>query len=168
VVAAGVLDAGLARGVTARTFRPDPLLDLPALGPLDPAVTTALALGVPAVAVLALLLARTRWGRRVRLVGGSTAAAERAGVSPPRVRAQALAVGGAATVLAGLLIAPVVFVGTGQAAGLTVRGVAAAALLGTGGPGVGAGRRPAARRRRGGGRGRLAPGRWASSRSRPS
>jgi hypothetical protein len=37
-------------------------------------------------------------------------------------------------VLAGLLITPVVFVGTGQAAGLTVRGVAAAALLGTGGP----------------------------------
>jgi branched-chain amino acid transport system permease protein len=134
VVAAGVLDAALARGITARTFRPDPVLDLPALGALDPAVTTALALGVPAVALLALLVARTRWGRRVRLVGGSTDAAERAGVSPSRVRAQALAAGGAATVLAGLLIAPVVFVGTGQAAGLTVRGVAAAALLGSGGP----------------------------------
>jgi branched-chain amino acid transport system permease protein len=134
VVAAGVLDAALARGITARTFRPGPLVGLPSLGPLDPEVTTALVLGVPAVALLAAVVARTRWGRRVRLVGGSTAAAERAGVSPARVRAQALAVGGAATVLAGLLIAPVVFVGTGQAAGLTVRGVAAAALLGSGGP----------------------------------
>jgi branched-chain amino acid transport system permease protein len=134
VVAAGVLDAALARGITARTFRPGALVELPAIGPLDPEVTTALVLGVPAVALLAAVVARTRWGRRVRLVGGSTAAAERAGVSPSRVRAQALAVGGAATVLAGLLIAPVVFVGTGQAAGLTVRGVAAAALLGSGGP----------------------------------
>jgi branched-chain amino acid transport system permease protein len=134
VVAAGVLDAGLARGITARTFRPGPVLALPPFGPLDAEVVTALVLGVPAVALLAAALAGTRWGRRVRLVGGSTAAAERAGVSPSRVRAQALAVGGAATVLAGLLIAPVVFVGTGQAAGLTVRGVAAAALLGSGGP----------------------------------
>jgi branched-chain amino acid transport system permease protein len=134
VVAAGVLDAALARGITARTFRPGPLVDLPAMGPLEPEVTTALVLGVPAVALLAAVVARTRWGRRVRLVGGSTAAAERAGVSPSRVRAQSLAVGGAATVLAGLLIAPVVFLGTGQAAGLTVRGVAAAALLGSGGP----------------------------------
>jgi branched-chain amino acid transport system permease protein len=134
VVAAGVLDAALARGVTARTFRPEPLLGLPAIAGLDAGVVTAVVVGLPATGVLALVLACTRWGRRVRLVGGSNAAAELAGISPSRVRAQALAVGGAATVLSGLLVAPVVFVGTGQAAGFTVRGVAAAALLGTGGP----------------------------------
>jgi branched-subunit amino acid ABC-type transport system permease component len=134
VVAAGVLDAALARGVTARTFRPEPLLDLGGLAGLDAGVATAVVLGLPATGLLALALTRTRWGRRVRLVGGSSPAAELAGISPSRVRAQALAVGGAATVLSGLLVAPVAFVGTGQAAGFTVRGVAAAALLGTGGP----------------------------------
>lgn len=134
VIAAGVLDAGLAQGVTARSFRPDPLLALPAVAGLDPGVVTALVLGPATIALVTLALARTRWGRRVRLVGGSNAAAERAGVSPSRVRAQALAVGGATTVLAGLLVAPVVFVGTGRAVDVTVRGVAAAALVG-GGPG---------------------------------
>lgn len=134
VVAAGVLDAALARGVTARTFRPEPLLALPTVAGLDGGVATAVALGLPATGLLAWLLARTRWGRRVRVVGGSTDAAELAGISPSRIRAQALALGGAATVLSGLLVAPVVFVGTGQAAGFTVRGVAAAALVGTGGP----------------------------------
>lgn len=134
VIAAGVLDAGLAQGVTARSFRPDPLLELPAVAGLDPGVVTALVLGPATIALVTLVLARTRWGRRVRLVGGSNAAAERAGVSPSRVRAQALAVGGATTVLAGLLVAPVAFVGTGRAVDITVRGVAAAALVG-GGPG---------------------------------
>lgn len=133
VVAAGVLDAALARGVTARTFRPEPLLGATVAG-LDGGVTTAVVLGLPATAAVGVLLAATRWGRRVRLVGGSTAAAERAGISPSRVRAQALALGGAVTALSGLLVAPVVFVSTGQAAGFTVRGVAAAALVGTGGP----------------------------------
>lgn len=135
VVAAGVLDAALARGITARTFRPDPLVGLPGVAGLGPGVVVALVVGLPAVLALGLVLARTRWGRRVRLVGGSTAAAVRAGISPSRVRAQALALGGAATVLSGLLVAPVVFVSTGRAAGYTVRGVAAAALLGAGGPG---------------------------------
>ena len=134
VVAAGVLDAALARGVTARTFRPEPLLPVSTLAGLEGGVVTAVALGLPATALLALALSATRWGRRVRLVGGSTAAAERAGISPSRVRAQALALGGAATALSGLLVAPVVFVSTGQAAGYTVRGVAAAALVGTAGP----------------------------------
>lgn len=134
VVAAGVLDSALARGVTARTFRPDPLLALPEVAGIDGGVGAAVVLGVPATLLLALALTHTRWGRRARLVGGSTAAAERAGISPSRLRAQALAVGGAATAFAGLLVAPVVFVGTGQAAGFTVRGVAAAALVGRGGP----------------------------------
>ena len=133
VVAGGVLDAALARWVTPGTFRPDPLLALPIAG-LDTAVTSAIVVGLPATAALAVVLVATRWGRRARLVGGSTDAAERAGVSPSRVRAQALALGGAVTALAGLLIAPVVFVGTGQATGLTLRGVAAAALVGAGGP----------------------------------
>lgn len=135
VVAAGVLDAALARGITARTFRPEPLVALPGLAGLDPGVVVAVVLGLPATLGLGLVLGRTRWGRRVRVVGGSPAAAVRGGISPSRVRAQALALGGAATVLSGLLVAPVVFVGTGQATGYTVRGVAAAALLGTGGPG---------------------------------
>lgn len=135
VVAAGVLDAALARGVTARTFRPDPLVALPAVGGLESGVVTAAVIGLPVVGLVALVLARTRWGRRVRLVGGANRAAERVGVSPSRVRAQALGLGGATTVLAGLLMAPVVFVSTGQATGVTVRGVAAAALVGSGGPG---------------------------------
>lgn len=134
VVVAGVLDAALARGVTARTFRPDPLLELPSVAGLDAAVVTALVVGLAATGLVSVVLGRSRWGRRVRLVGGSNAAAERAGVSPSRVRAQALALGGATTALAGLLVAPVAFVGTGQAAGFTVRGIAAAALVGTGGP----------------------------------
>jgi branched-chain amino acid transport system permease protein len=134
VVAAGTIDAALTRTVTAGVFRPEPLVALPAFAGLTPAVTTAIVLGLPAVGLLAVALSATRWGRRVRLVGGSTTAAERAGVAPAVVRAQALAVGGAAAVLAGLLAAPVSFVSTGQATGFTVRGVAAAALLGRGGP----------------------------------
>jgi branched-subunit amino acid ABC-type transport system permease component len=134
VVAAGTLDALLARTVTAATFRPTPLLVVPVAGDLDPGVVAAVLLGPPAVAALVWLLAGTRWGRRVRLVGGSATAAARAGVDPARVRAQALALGGAAAVVAGLLAAPVSFVGTGQATGFTVRGIAAAALLGGGGP----------------------------------
>ena len=134
VVAAGTLDALLARTVTAAVFRPEPVLPLPSVGEVPGPVVTALVLGVAGALALAVALARTRWGRRVRLVGGSVAAASRAGVAPALVRAQALAVGGAAAVLAGLLAAPVAFVSTGQAAGFTVRGIAAAALVGSGGP----------------------------------
>lgn len=134
VVAAGVLDTLLARGLTARPVAARPLLDLPAVGPVDPGLTTAVAIGVPLVGLLALLLRVTRWGRAIRLVGGSPAAAAAAGVDPARTRAGALALGGAVAVVAGLLAAPLVTVGTAQAAGLTVRAVAAAALLGRGGP----------------------------------
>lgn len=133
-VAAGVIDAVLARAVTATTFRPEPVVALPAAGPLTPAVVTALVLGSVLAAMLGAALHRTRWGRRVRLVGGSERAAARAGIAPAVVRAQALSLGGAASVLAGLLAAPVAFVSTGQAASFTVRGIAAAALLGSGGP----------------------------------
>jgi branched-chain amino acid transport system permease protein len=134
VVAAGTIDAVLARGLTAATYRPRALLPFPAVATLPPEVVTALVLGPMLALGLTALLLATRWGRRVRLAGGSPTAATRAGVSPAAVRAQALAVGGAAAVLAGLLAAPIAFVGTGQATGFTVRGVAAAALVGRGGP----------------------------------
>jgi branched-chain amino acid transport system permease protein len=134
VVVAGTVDAALARGVTAATFRPAPLLPLPGVGGIAPEVVTAIVIGTGLAAGLAALLHRSRWGRRVRLVGGSWTAAARAGVEPRVVRAQALALGGGAAVVAGLLAAPIAFVGTGQATGFTVRGVAAAAIVGRGGP----------------------------------
>lgn len=123
-IAAAVLEAGTARLFGSRTLRPDVLL-----GDVDP-VVAAVALGAPLVLVLAAAVQRSRWGRRLRLVGGSPDAAARAGVDPARVRASALAVAGAVAVLAGLLVAPIVFVGGGQGAGLTLRAVAAALLLG--------------------------------------
>jgi branched-subunit amino acid ABC-type transport system permease component len=135
VVAAGTVDAVLARGLTAATYRPPALLPLPAIAGLAPEVVVALVLGPVLALGLAGLLVGTRWGRRVRLVGGSPTTASRAGIAPAMVRAQALALGGAAAVVAGLLAAPIAFVGTGQATGFTVRGVAAAALVGRGGPG---------------------------------
>jgi branched-subunit amino acid ABC-type transport system permease component len=134
VVAAGILDAVLARTVTAASFRPRPLLELTTPGNLEPAVVVAVAVGLPAVAAIDWALRDSRWGRSIRLVGGSPVAAQRAGISPAGVRAATLAVGGAATVMAGLLAAPISFVSTGQGAGFTVRGVAAAALLGRGSP----------------------------------
>lgn len=134
-VAGGIVEAVVARSIGTRTVRPAPVLDLPAVAGVDGAVVTALVLGLPAAAVLALLVSRSRWGRQLRLVGGSTRAAALAGVSPTRVETTAFAVAGGVAVLAGLLVAPLSFVGVVQGAGLTARGVAAAALLGRGGPG---------------------------------
>lgn len=134
IVAAGVLDAAVARAVTARPVVARPLLDLPAVAGVDPRVVTAVAIGLPVAAACALLLAGTRWGRLVRLVGGSPDAAEALGRSPAGIRASALGLAGAVAVTAGTLIAPIVTVGTAQAGGLTVRAVAAATLLGVGGP----------------------------------
>lgn len=133
-VAGGVVEAVVARSLGTRTVRPSPLLELPGILGADDAVTTALVLGVPAAGALALLVARSRWGRQLRLVGGSDRAAALAGVSPAGVEVGAFAAAGGIAVLAGLLIAPLTFVGVTQGAGLTVRGVAAAALLGRGGP----------------------------------
>lgn len=135
VVVAGTLDAVLVRVFGAVTLRPAPLLPLPPVAGIDPAVVVAVGLGLPAVVGLAWLAGPTRLGRRLRLVGGSDAAAVRAGVDPAHLRAGALAIGGAAAVLAGLLAAPILFVGPAQAAGLTVRGIAAAVLVGRGSPG---------------------------------
>jgi branched-subunit amino acid ABC-type transport system permease component len=134
VVAAGILDAVVARTVTARPVAADALVALPEVGGIDPRVVTAVAVGVPVAVACALLLRRTRWGRLVRLVGGSPPAAAALGRSPEVVRASALGLAGAVAVVAGLLAAPLVTVGTAQAGGLTVRAVAAATLLGTGGP----------------------------------
>lgn len=134
VVAAATIEAVVARTITATVFRPEPLVAVPGVLGLDAEVVAAVVVGVPVVAALALALDHSRWGVRLRLVGGSSEAAERTGLSPAWVRAQALGVGGAAAVLAGLLAAPVAFVSTGQATGFTIRGVAAATLVGSGGP----------------------------------
>lgn len=123
-VAAAIIEAALTRTLGTRTFRPTALL--PGIDP----IAAALLLGLPLAVALAVLVTRTRWGRRLRLVGGEPAAAARAGVSPDRTVAGALAASGAVAVFAGLLVAPVAFVGVGLGAALTVRGVAAAALLG--------------------------------------
>lgn len=139
-VLGGAIDALAARTLGTRTVAPQPLVDLGwegsgALAGVDAAVVTALVVGAPVAALLALAVARTRWGRRLRVVGGSEEAARPGGIDPARVHLGALAVAGGLAVLAGMLVAPIVFVGVGQAASLTVRGVAAAALLGRGGPG---------------------------------
>jgi branched-chain amino acid transport system permease protein len=105
-VAAAVLEAVLARSVTATVFRPEPLVAVPPMLGLDAEALAAVAVGLPAVALLAIALDHTRWGVRLRLVGGSIEAAERGGISPAVVRAQALGVGGAAAVGAGRRAAP--------------------------------------------------------------
>ena len=138
VVAAAVVDAATSRLLGTRTLRPQALVGLGSVEVagvhLDGAVLAAIVVGVPAALLLAVAVRHTRWGRRVRLVGSSPQAALRGGIDPARTRARALAVGGMAAVLAGLLVAPVTFVGIGQGPAFTIRGVAAAALLGGGGP----------------------------------
>lgn len=130
VVAAGAIEALLLRTVGGRAVRPDPLLALPGLG----AVGTAVLVGLPVALAITWVLARTRWGHRVRIAGSSPPAAARAGIRVLGIRSGALALAGAAAVLAAALAAPVVPLGPAQAAGLTVRGIAAAALLGRAGP----------------------------------
>ena len=135
VVAAGLLELVVVRTVTARPVAASPLLDLPAIGPLPGPTVVALAIGVPLAGAASLVLRRTRAGRAVQLVGGAPGAAAAIGRDPVRIRAVALAGAGAVAVVAGLLAAPVVTVGTAQAAGLTVRAVAAGVLFGTARPG---------------------------------
>ncbi len=134
VVAAGVIDAVVARSLTARPVIADTLVPAPDVAGVDPAVVAALLVGVPLALGCAALLTSTRWGRLVRIVGGAPDAAIALGRSPVGVRASALGLAGGVAVLAGLLAAPLVTIGTAQAGGLTVRAVAAATLLGTGGP----------------------------------
>lgn len=123
-VAGAVVEVVTARTLGTRTLRPDPLI--PGADP----VLLAVVVGLPLVALLSVVAARSRWGRRLRVVGGDPAAAERAGIDPSRTRAGVLAVAGAVTVAAGLLVAPIAFVGVGGGLAYTVRGVAAGALLG--------------------------------------
>lgn len=130
VVAAGAIEALVLRTVGGRAVRPDPLLDVAGLG----AVGTAVVVGLPTALAITWLVDRTRWGHRVRIAGSSPQAAARAGIRVLGVRSAALAVAGAGAVLAAALAAPVVPLGPAQAAGLTVRGIAAAALLGRAGP----------------------------------
>lgn len=130
VVAAGAIEALLLRTVGGRAVRPEPLLALPGAD----AVGTAVVVGLPVAAAVTWLLARSRWGHRLRVAGSSPPAAARAGIRVLGIRSAALALAGAAAVLAAALAAPVVPLGAAQAAGLTVRGIAAAALLGRAGP----------------------------------
>jgi branched-chain amino acid transport system permease protein len=129
-VAAALIEIAAGRWLVGRAVRPRPLLGLVEGSGL---VVSAL-LGAAAILVLSVALAETRWGRRLRLLGGSRRAAELSGILPSRTRAGALAVSGAVAVVAGLVIAPVASIGTNQSAGLTIRGVAAAVVLGVGGP----------------------------------
>lgn len=138
VVAGGVLEAATARWLSTATLRPNPIiatgdLDLGGFTLAEPAVA-AMLVGLPGAAALVWVLVRTRLGARLRLVGGSPAAADQLGFSLGRLRAAAFALSGAAAVLAGLLVAPLTFAGPAASAGLTVRAVAAAALLGLGRP----------------------------------
>ncbi len=120
-VVGAVLATVGARTLGARTVRPTPLLDLPD-------EVAALVVGLPLAAALAWLLARSRFGAAVRVVGGSPEAARQAGRSVSLVRATALALAGVVGVLAALLAAPMTLLGIPQAAGLTLRAVAAAWL----------------------------------------
>lgn len=138
-VAAAIVETAAGRWLTAQSVRPDPLLGgagmVELAGITLPAGTTAaLVLGLPVAALLGLAVTSTRWGRRLRVVGSAPRAAELAGIAPTRVRVGALAVSGAVAAFAGALLAPISSVGVGQGGGLTVRGVAAAVLLGFGGP----------------------------------
>lgn len=135
-VAAALLQAVTVATLGARTFRPAVVLDVPSIGNLPGEAVAALALGIPGALLLAAALRWTRWGRQVRIVGSSEAAGVRSGFAPRRLRASAMAVSGAAAVVAGLLVAPLTFAGVGQGAAFTVRGVAAALLLGRAGPPV--------------------------------
>lgn len=128
LVAGGVLELGTARVLGGAARRPPPLLG-------DDPVVAALAVGVPLVALLAVALVRSRWGRRLRLVGGSPSAAERIGVDPRRTVVATLAIAGVVAAVAAALIAPVGALGVGDGLGLTLRGTAAAVVLGRGGAG---------------------------------
>lgn len=138
VVAGGVLEAATARWLTTTTVRPGPVLgvgDVEVGGVvLGEAAVTAVLVGLPGAAGLVWVLTATRLGARLRLVGGSPSAADQLGLSLGRNRAVAFALSGAAAVVAGLLVAPLTLAGPSASAGLTVRAVAAAALLGLGRP----------------------------------
>lgn len=138
-VAAAIVETAAGRWLTAESVRPDPLVGAAAgtdLGwiALPAGTTAAFVLGAPAVLLLGIGLSATRWGRRLRVVGSAPRAAQLGGISPARTRMTALAVSGAVAALAGALLAPISSVGVGQGGGLTVRGVAAAILIGFRGP----------------------------------
>lgn len=134
VVAGGVIEAATSRWLGATTLRPEPLLALGDLGVgaarVEGAVVTAIVIGLPGAVLLAWALTSSRLGVRLQLVGGSPEAADQVGFRLATLRGVAFATSGAAAVVAGLLVAPVTFAGPSAAAGLTVRAVAAGAVLG--------------------------------------
>lgn len=138
-VAAAIIETAAGRWLTAQSVRPDPLVGGGAaveLGAITlPAGTVAaVVIGVPVAVLLGVAITATGWGRRLRVVGSAPQAARVAGISPTRIRLSALAVSGVVAALAGALLAPISSIGVGQGGGLTVRGVAAAILLGFRGP----------------------------------
>jgi general nucleoside transport system permease protein len=76
-----------------------PLADSERLAILGGRVHAGIVIALVAVAVIALLLAHSRWGFRLRVVGGNAEAARRAGFSVRRLLATSMITGGA---LAGL------------------------------------------------------------------
>ncbi len=102
----------------------------PGGGSLAADSTRALVGGVLLTAVLAATIGWTDAGRRIRLVGSAPEVAELSGVGARRVRLVTMAVAGVVAALSARLIAPIVFVGLPQAAGLTLRAVVVAMLAG--------------------------------------
>lgn len=123
VVAGAVLEVATTRLTGARTLAPPPVVG-------DDPLLAAVAVGAPLALLVALALGATRWGRQVDLVGGSEDAAERVGVSPGAVRLATLAASGVVVALAAVLVAPIAPVAAGGTLPLTLRGVAAAVVLG--------------------------------------
>lgn len=123
VVAGAVLEVAATRLVGARTLAPPTLVG-------DDPLVAAVVLGAPLALVVAVALGATRWGRQVDLVGGSEDAAARVGVSPGAVRLGTLAVSGVVVAAAAALVAPIAPIAASGTLPLTLRGVAAAVLLG--------------------------------------
>lgn len=123
VVAGAVLEVAATRLVGTRTLAPPTLVG-------DDPLLAAVAVGAPLALLVALALGATRWGRQVDLVGGSEDAAARVGVSPGAVRLATLTASGVVVALAAALIAPIAPVAASGTLPLTLRGVAAAVLLG--------------------------------------
>jgi simple sugar transport system permease protein len=87
------LPATLNQPTRFRAFQIPVLSDIPIIGPLLFGQTLIVYLALAGVAFVTWLLFSTRWGLRVRSVGEKPKAADTVGVSVPRMRYQAVAVG---------------------------------------------------------------------------
>jgi len=128
VVAAALVDAALASLASGRSVRPDPLVAPEVIPP----TAVAIVLGLVAALGLHAVLRLTRFGRRLRIAGASPDAAARLGIRVTGIRVTAFGLAGVAATFAAVLAAPILTFGPAQAAGLTIRGVAAAAIVSTG------------------------------------